>query len=98
MQGIGDIGHLSRPAAAAVMQAVSAVCATLAKEAVILPADGIPQGDNSISTMWYEVGHQLGANHIFSMSNEGSGVNKEPGPVSPLWAMQVSPARLRPTH
>jgi hypothetical protein len=44
------------------------------------PADGIPQGDNfDIDYVVHEVGHQLGGNHTFSMSNEGSGVNKEPG-------------------
>lgn len=44
------------------------------------PADGIPQGDNfDIDYVVHEVGHQLGANHTFSMSLEGSGVNKEVG-------------------
>lgn len=44
------------------------------------PNDGIPQGDNfDIDYVAHEVGHQLGANHTFSMSNEGTGVNKEPG-------------------
>jgi hypothetical protein len=44
------------------------------------PADGIPQGDNfDIDYVVHEVGHQMGANHTFSMSNEGTGVNKEPG-------------------
>jgi len=44
------------------------------------PADGIPQGDNfDIDYVAHEVGHQLGANHTFSMSNEGFGVNKEVG-------------------
>jgi hypothetical protein len=44
------------------------------------PADGIPQGDNfDIDYVAHEVGHQLGGNHTFSFSNEGSGVNKEVG-------------------
>ncbi|MFT3981118.1 MAG: zinc-dependent metalloprotease family protein [Ferruginibacter sp.] len=44
------------------------------------PADGIPQGDNfDIDYVVHEVGHQLGANHTFSMSTEGTGVNKEVG-------------------
>jgi hypothetical protein len=44
------------------------------------PADGIPQGDNfDIDYVVHEVGHQLGGNHTFSMSSEGTGVNKEVG-------------------
>lgn len=44
------------------------------------PADAIPQGDNfDIDYVVHEVGHQLGANHTFSMSLEGTGVNKEVG-------------------
>lgn len=44
------------------------------------PADGIPQGDNfDIDYVVHEMGHQLGANHTFSMSNEGTGQNKEVG-------------------
>ncbi|MCX6319670.1 MAG: M12 family metallo-peptidase [Bacteroidetes bacterium] len=44
------------------------------------PADGIPQGDNfDIDYVAHEVGHQLGGNHTFSMSTEGTGVNKEVG-------------------
>ena len=37
-------------------------------------------GDNfDIDYVVHEVGHQLGGNHTFSMSNEGTGVNVEPG-------------------
>ncbi|HEX2682356.1 MAG TPA: zinc-dependent metalloprotease family protein, partial [Ferruginibacter sp.] len=44
------------------------------------PADGIPQGDNfDIDYVVHEVGHQLGGNHTFSMSLEGTGQNKEVG-------------------
>ena len=44
------------------------------------PNDGIPQGDNfDIDYVAHEVGHQLGGNHTFSMSSEGTGVNKEVG-------------------
>lgn len=44
------------------------------------PADAIPEGDNfDIDYVVHEIGHQLGANHTFSQSNEQTGVNKEPG-------------------
>lgn len=44
------------------------------------PADGIPKGDNfDIDYVIHEMGHQLGANHTFSQSNEGTGVQKEIG-------------------
>ncbi|RYZ23412.1 MAG: peptidase, partial [Chitinophagaceae bacterium] len=44
------------------------------------PANGIPQGDDfDIDYVVHEVGHQLGANHTFSHSLEGSGQNKEVG-------------------
>jgi reprolysin-like metallo-peptidase family M12B/type IX secretion system substrate protein/fibronectin type III domain protein/pre-peptidase len=44
------------------------------------PADGIPQGDNfDIDYVIHEMGHQLGANHTFSMSNEGTGAQMEVG-------------------
>ena len=44
------------------------------------PSDGIPQGDTfDIDYVVHEVGHQLGATHTFSNSNEGSGTNKEVG-------------------
>ena len=44
------------------------------------PADGIPEGDNfDIDYVIHEMGHQLGANHTFSMSNEGTGAQMEIG-------------------
>ncbi|WP_394757976.1 reprolysin-like metallopeptidase [Flavobacterium sp.] len=49
-------------------------------EGITSPGDAIPEGDNfDIDYVVHEVGHQLGGNHTFSMSNEGSGVNMEVG-------------------
>ena len=38
-----------------------------------------PQGSIWTNLVAHEMGHQLGANHTFSMRTEGSGVNVEPG-------------------
>lgn len=44
------------------------------------PANGVPSGDSfDIDYVVHEMGHQMGANHTFSNSNEGTGVNKEVG-------------------
>jgi len=49
------------------------------------PADGKPQGDTfDIDFVAHEMGHQLGANHTFSYSPEGTGVNVEPGSGSTI--------------
>ena len=77
-----DIGHLfGASGGGGNAGCIGCVCVNNQKgRGITSPADAIPQGDNfDIDYVAHEVGHQLGANHTFSMSNEGTGVNKEPG-------------------
>ncbi|WP_130736323.1 zinc-dependent metalloprotease [Flavobacterium sp. J27] len=49
------------------------------------PADGIPSGDNfDIDYVAHEMGHQLGANHTFTVTFEDNSVNVEPGSGSTI--------------
>ncbi len=77
-----DIGHMfGASGGGGNAGCIGCVCTNGSKgSGITSPADGIPQGDNfDIDYVVHEVGHQLGGNHTFSMDNEGSGVNKEPG-------------------
>lgn len=77
-----DIGHLfGASGGGGNAGCIGCVCTNGSKgSGYTSPSDGIPQGDNfDIDYVVHEVGHQLGANHTFSHSNEGSGVNKEVG-------------------
>lgn len=77
-----DIGHLfGASGGGGNAGCIGCVCVNGSKgSGITSPADGIPQGDNfDIDYVAHEVGHQLGGNHTFSMSLEGTGVNKEIG-------------------
>jgi reprolysin-like metallo-peptidase family M12B/type IX secretion system substrate protein/fibronectin type III domain protein/pre-peptidase len=77
-----DIGHLfGASGGGGNAGCIGCICVNASKgSGFTSPADAIPQGDNfDIDYVVHEVGHQLGANHTFSMSNEGTGVNMEPG-------------------
>lgn len=77
-----DIGHMfGASGGGGNAGCIGCVCVNGSKgSGITSPADGIPQGDNfDIDYVAHEVGHQLGANHTFSHSLEGTGVNKEVG-------------------
>jgi hypothetical protein len=76
-----DIGHLfGASGGGGNAGCIGCVCNTGKGSGFTSPNDGIPQGDNfDIDYVVHEVGHQLGANHTFSKSLEGTGVNKEVG-------------------
>jgi hypothetical protein len=77
-----DIGHMfGASGGGGNAGCIGCVCVNGSKgSGITSPADGIPQGDNfDIDYVVHEVGHQLGANHTFSMSNEGTGQQKEVG-------------------
>ncbi|MFZ1261339.1 MAG: reprolysin-like metallopeptidase, partial [Chitinophagaceae bacterium] len=77
-----DIGHMfGASGGGGNAGCIGCVCVDGQKgRGITSPADGIPQGDNfDIDYVAHEVGHQMGGNHTFSMSSEGTGVNKEVG-------------------
>jgi hypothetical protein len=82
-----DIGHMfGSTGGGGYAGCVGCICVNKAGAAngkgsgITSPADGIPEGDNfDIDYVSHEIGHQLGANHTFSFSLEGTGVNKEVG-------------------
>ena len=77
-----DIGHMfGASGGGGNAGCIGCVCVNGSKgSGITSPADGIPQGDNfDIDYVVHEVGHQLGGNHTFSQSSEGTGVNKEVG-------------------
>jgi hypothetical protein len=76
-----DIGHLfGASGGGGNAGCIGCVCEEGKGSGFTSPADAIPEGDNfDIDYVVHEVGHQIGANHTFSHSNELTGVNKEVG-------------------
>jgi chitodextrinase len=76
-----DIGHMfGASGGGGNAGCIGCVCDAAKGSGITSPADGIPQGDNfDIDYVVHEIGHQLGGNHTFSHSSEGTGVNKEVG-------------------
>ena len=82
-----DIGHLfGATGGGGNAGCIGCFCVNGSKgKGITSPADGVPMGDNfDIDYVAHEIGHQMGANHTFSMSNEGTGVNMEPGSGSTI--------------
>ncbi|WP_053970579.1 zinc-dependent metalloprotease [Mangrovimonas sp. ST2L15] len=84
-----DIGHLfGATGGGGNAGCIGCVCEDGSKgSGITSPADGIPEGDNfDIDYVAHELGHQMGANHTFAFSTEGTGVNSEPGSGSTIMA------------
>lgn len=82
-----DVGHLfGASGGGGNAGCIGCVCVNGSKgSGYTSPADAIPSGDDfDIDYVAHELGHQFGGNHTFSMSNEGTGVNMEPGSGSTI--------------
>lgn len=82
-----DVGHLfGASGGGGNAGCIGCVCTNGSKgSGYTSPADAIPSGDNfDIDYVAHELGHQFGGNHTFSMSNEGTGANMEPGSGSTI--------------
>lgn len=81
-----DIGHLfGATGGGGDAGCIGCVCGTGKGSGYTSPSGGGPVGDNfDIDYVIHEMGHQLGANHTFSHSTEGTGVNVEPGSGSTI--------------
>ena len=77
-----DIGHMfGASGGGGNAGCIGCVCVDGQKgSGITSPADGIPMGDNfDIDYVVHEVGHQMGANHTFTFSDEGTQAQKEVG-------------------
>ena len=81
-----DVGHLfGATGGGGNAGCIGCICSSGKGSGYTSPADGIPAGDNfDIDYVAHELGHQFGGNHTFSMSNEGTGANMEPGSGSTI--------------
>lgn len=82
-----DIGHLfGASGGGGNAGCIGCVCVNGSKgKGITSPADNIPSGDNfDIDYVAHEMGHQFGGNHTFTQSNEGTGVQVEPGSGSTI--------------
>ena len=82
-----DVGHLfGASGGGGNAGCIGCVCTNGSKgSGYTSPADAIPSGDNfDIDYVAHELGHQFGGNHTFSMNNEGTGANMEPGSGSTI--------------
>ncbi|RYE16477.1 MAG: propanediol utilization protein, partial [Sphingobacteriales bacterium] len=83
-----DIGHIfGASGGGGAAGCIGCICENGKGRAYTSPGDGGPEGDSfDIDYVAHEMGHQLGANHTYSVANEGTGVNVEPGSGSTIMA------------
>jgi hypothetical protein len=82
-----DIGHLfGASGGGGNAGCIGCVCVSGSKgSGITSPGSGLPQGDSfDIDYVAHEMGHQLGGNHSFTWSSEGTTAQTEPGSGSTI--------------